>query len=242
MNSRLFTLPNLLTCTNIVCGALAIVAVCNRNIETACVLVVISLVADFLDGFTARALKIHSEIGKELDSLADVVTFGVLPGIVMFYLIGEAELGVGASIKDFPLKAYSSFLIVAFSALRLAKFNLDTRQSDSFLGLATPANTIFIFSLWLSFHFHPTASLTQIITHPYMLCGLVVGLCFMLISEIPLLAFKFKTWGWQSNRWKYLTLIVSIICIVLGGWQGLVGVIPAYILLSLLSNFSKQTS
>ncbi len=230
---QLINIPNLLTCLNLVCGAAAIIATCNRHIESAAFLVCISLIADFLDGFSARLLKISSPVGKELDSLADVVTFGVLPGIVMFFLLAESSSDYEKT-GEIPLYAYSGLIIGAFSALRLAKFNLDERQASVFFGLATPANTIFVFSIWLVKYFHPDSLLSGFFASAPVLFLLIPLLSYLLISELKLVAFKFKTLSLKENFWKWAIIGASVLLVLIFQLRGLVFVIPLYIVLSIL--------
>lgn len=230
---QLINIPNLLTCLNLLCGTAAIIATCNRHIESAVFLVCISLIADFLDGFTARLLGISSPVGKELDSLADVVTFGVLPGIILFYLLAENHSDYETT-GTIPLYAYSGLMIGAFSALRLAKFNLDERQSSVFFGLATPANTIFVFSIWLIKYFHPDSAVSVMLTSTPALLILIPVLSYLLISELKLVAFKFKTMSLKDNFWKWMIIGVSLLLVLIFQLKGLVFVIPSYILLSVV--------
>lgn len=235
---KLFTLPNLLTCLNLTCGVLAIISFCTGNQEIAPFLICISLVADFLDGFVARLLKINSPIGKELDSLADVVTFGVFPGVVMMTLLRDTLLFTGFEGIGY-LPFWAIVWIPAFSALRLAKFNLDERQSDCFYGLNTPANTIFILSLWLVHHYQPEYLPAQNATAFWLLFALTPVLAFLLVSELKLLAFKFKNFTWQDNKWRFIVLIVGVILIASLGLLGIPLAVISYMLISLLSNFIK---
>lgn len=238
---KLFTIPNLLTCLNLTCGVLAIIGFCTGNQETAPILIGISLVADFLDGFVARLLKINSPIGKELDSLADVVTFGVFPGVVMMYLLAETyPSGDFFKMREIPNLAFWAILwIPAFSALRLAKFNLDERQSDCFYGLNTPATTIFVLSLWLVHHYRPEYLPKENATVFWSLFVLTPILGFLLISELKLLAFKFKNFTWQDNKWRFMVLITAVILIASLGLIGIPLAVISYILISLLSSYIK---
>lgn len=235
---RLFSIPNLLTCLNLLCGIGAIIAVFHRDIVTTMILVAISLVADFLDGFVARLMKISSPIGKELDSLADMVTFGVVPAVTMVFLLGQ--IYQYESSKEIPYPAYIGLMIGVFSALRLAKFNLDERQSDCFYGLATPANTLFILSLWIVKHYHPNAFITQVFTHPIALFVIVPISCIMLIADIKLIAFKFKNMTWKDNQWKYILLIACVLLLLIFRIQALPLLVPVYIGISLISEQFKN--
>ena len=199
-------LANLLTCFNLFCGCLALINVSEGNFEEAFYLVIIAGIFDFFDGMVARALKAKSNIGKDLDSLADVVTFGLLPGYIMFKLLtSENEVNPDFQITILPL---SGFLITVCSAWRLAKFNNDSRQTNTFIGLPTPANGIFIASLgYLSETLQFNLSL-------WALFGITIFLSYLLVSELRLMALKFKSYGWKGNEIKYIFLLVSFILII----------------------------
>lgn len=241
-------IPNAITCGNLLCGCLGIVQVFSGNLVYAACFVGIALVLDFFDGFTARLLKVSSPIGKDLDSLADMVTFGVVPSVVMFRLISEAvntlyisDIYVGGRHEDAGFLPYLAFVIAVFSALRLAKFNNDTRQSDSFIGVPTPANAMVICSIPLIQHFHGDSAIPGLIFNAYVLCGLSLLMSFLLVAELPLFALKFKSFGWAGNQVKYLFLSVSLILLVSLKFVAVPLVIIFYILLSIVNNiFSKN--
>jgi CDP-diacylglycerol--serine O-phosphatidyltransferase len=259
---KLFTLPNIITLLNLLCGCIAIVFAFDGNLVWSAYLVGIAAVLDFLDGFVARALKQYSEIGKQLDSLADMVTFGLVPGVVMFTMIHLAVMHNNPDLMDwpmaegffqrYPLLTFVAFVIPLFSALRLAKFNIDTRQSDSFIGVPTPANAILICSFPLilnlnagsywayankSFSAFSEYDITSIIfLNQWFLIGITIIMSVLLISEIPLFALKFKSFGWKGNeiRWSFLGL-----CVVLLATLHFVGIplaIVLYILMSVINN------
>lgn len=234
----LFTLPNLLTCLNLCSGTLAVLAVVNRQADAAAMFMVVSLIADFLDGLVARALKQHSPIGKELDSLADVISFGLVPALVMTFLLAEIYGYTGSGA--IPLPAYWGLLIAPFSALRLAKFNLDERQSDTFLGLATPANSIFIMSIWLVKSQQPQSWVSEFFTNPVLLFVLVPVCCYLLVSEIPLMAFKFKGGGWAANRTKLIFPLIVLVCLLIFRLEALPFLVPFYIAYSWLAGALKK--
>lgn len=212
-------LPNLLTCFNLLCGCLGIVAVLeNRNIEAA-YFVWTACVFDFFDGFAARALKVSSPIGKELDSLADVVSFGLLPAVVM-YKLWPTDSG-----EYLP---YLSFSIAIFSALRLAIFNVDETQRDSFRGLPTPANALLITALPLQ-----QAVIMDWIIQPWALITIIVLSSFLLVSPLELFALKFKNFTWQSNKITFTFLILSVLVLAFGQAAAIPLVILLYIALSL---------
>jgi len=240
-------IPNTITCGNLLCGCLAIVQVFNNNLVGAAYFVGIALVLDFFDGFAARMLKVSSAIGKDLDSLADMVTFGVVPGAMIFKLLGNANAllvvdGRAASgwtiyLPPFEWTQYLGFVITIFSCIRLAKFNNDTRQSDSFIGLPTPANTMIIcsFPLILEFQSH-FVGLANLINNSFFLVGLSFLTSFLLVAEMPLFALKFKNFSWASNKLVYCFLAVSVIMLLTLNFVAIPLVILLYILLSVLNN------
>lgn len=214
-------LPNFLTCCNLLCGVAGIVLLLEGNLPyPVAAFVWLACVFDFFDGFAARALRVSSPIGKELDSLADVVSFGVLPGVFMYTLINEQSPG--------SLLAYSGFLIVVFSALRLAKFNIDENQTDSFVGLPTPANALFITALPF---IHFTA--LDFIFHPVSLVVIAVIFSWLLVSPLELFALKFKDFSWQSNKIRFTFLLLSVLLLVTFNFAGIPFIILLYILMSL---------
>lgn len=239
-------IPNAITCCNLLCGCLAIVQAFEGNLVYSAYLVGLAAIFDFFDGFAARLLRVASPIGKDLDSLADMVTFGVVPGIVMYKLIGMSRLFKIASVTNTPdisaiaiensnyFPQYFAFLIVIFSAIRLAKFNNDNRQSDSFIGVPTPANAIFICSIPLILNHN---NQHVFILNPYILSIISVILSFLLISELPLFALKFRNFSWRGNRIRYTFLGLSLLLLITLQYVGIPLIIILYILMSLLTNF-----
>jgi CDP-diacylglycerol--serine O-phosphatidyltransferase len=208
-----------------------IVSVFQNDLNFAAYMIGLAAVLDFGDGFAARILKSFSAIGKELDSLADCVTFGVLPGMIMYKLLQRSLMHDKYSIELFVLLPYLAFLISIFSALRLAKFNVDTRQTDSFIGVPTPANALFIGSLPLILWQYPHWN--AYILSPYALIAYVLVMSFLMVSEIPLFALKFKDFTWTNNRVRYIFLIASLALIVFFQFAALPLIIALYIVLSL---------
>ena len=235
-------IPNTITSLNLICGCRASIAFLQGENELGITLVIAALVFDFLDGFVARLLDVKSEIGKQLDSLADMVTFGVVPGIILYVALLQStsfqiEL-FDQSISPIP---YIGFLITVFSALRLAKFNLDTRQTDSFIGLPTPANTILFLTIPLSLIYADESSLTtNLISNPYVLLTFIVVFSYLLIAEIPLLSLKFKNYSWKDNKEKYTLLISSIALLWLFTFLASVFIIVLYLIISIIHNVSKS--
>jgi CDP-diacylglycerol--serine O-phosphatidyltransferase len=228
-------IPNFLTCCNLLCGCFAIVQVFEGNLNWAAYLVGIAAVFDFFDGFTARILKVSSPIGKDLDSLADMVTFGVVPGVIMYKLIFLVYLNANISVSFELIEkklylCYVAFLIPVFSAIRLAKFNNDTRQSESFIGLPTPANAIFVASLVLL-----SKDYSGRFT-PEILCLLTVLLSLLLIAPMPLFALKFKSFGFKGNEIRYFFIGLSLVLLISLQLVGIPLIIILYVFLSLINN------
>lgn len=229
-------IPNALTSLNLVFGCLSIIAALNGNLKEAAIYIGSAAVLDFFDGFAARLLKVHSDIGKQLDSLADVVSFGVAPGMIFYMMEGECFGKYG-----FCINMYLPFLIPVFSAIRLAKFNLDTRQSDSFIGLPVPANAIFIASIpfIIEQNLFGTAVFFQ---HEYFLKLFPMLSAYMLVSELPLIALKFKNFSWASNKIRYIFLILCVASIIAFQVLGIAICILLYIIVSVINNLQNKQS
>ena len=213
-------LPNFLTCCNLICGCLGVITLWeNPNVPVA-YFVWAAAAFDFADGIVARALKITSPIGKELDSLADMVSFGILPALLMYTLIDfESPL---------PYLAFAGLLLAVSSAVRLAIFNIDTTQSDSFKGLPTPANAIFITGI--PFLQHP---FFDFIFNPLTLIVIAVVFSLLMVSRLELFALKFKQFGWRGNELKFTFLAFSVLLIVFFQYAALPLIILLYLGLSL---------
>lgn len=223
-------IPNLLTLGNLLAGCIGLWFVMQGNLVSASYCIFISLVCDFFDGFLARALQAYSDLGKELDSLADLVSFGVLPAFILFSLV-EQSCGSQCTVGLFGFyKPFMVFALALMSAYRLAKFNIDTRQSDQFIGVPTPANGLLIASLPLIIHFQPEYS-AYILSFKGLLIYAVV-MSYLLVCELPLLAFKFKTWDWKSNQVKFIFLIFCIAALVMLKFAAIPVLVIVYILLS----------
>ncbi len=230
-------IPNALTCGNLLCGCAGIVAVLVRNeLIFAAYLIGLAAVLDFLDGFLARLLKAYSPIGKELDSLADMVTFGLLPGVIIFRLISQSTEGPEYDLQMYTLVPHAAFIIPVFSALRLAKFNVDPRQSDSFIGVPTPANALLIASIPLILRQHPEWS--AFIVQPGLLIGLSVVMSLLLVAELPLFALKFKSYAFRPNAVRYCFLLLALLMVALLGATAVPLIIAAYIGVSVVQRFS----
>lgn len=223
-------IPNTLTCCNLFSGCIASCMAFQSNYVWAFVFIIIGAAFDFFDGMVARLLHVSSPIGKELDSLADDITFGLAPAAIAFALFQEVHY------PDFiqslrPVLPYTAFLVAVFSGLRLAKFNIDTRQASSFIGMPTPANALFWGSLVTGEH----AFLTSPHFNAVYLFVLVVVMSLLLVAELPMFSLKFKDLSWQHNKVSYIFLIGCIPLFLIFQWSGFAAVIIWYVILSLLS-------
>lgn len=219
-------IPNTLTSCNLISGCISVTYALGGSYEMALLFIITGAVFDFFDGMSARLLGVSSPIGKELDSLADDVTFGVAPSAMVFTLLYTSVLA-----DKCPLIPYVAFVMAAFSALRLAKFNLDERQTTSFIGLPTPANALFWGALIVGCESFLTSS-------PAILIGVVIMLlvsCYLLIAEIPMFALKFKQWGWKGNEVKYIFVLSCLPILILFGITGIAVIIAWYVLLSIVT-------
>ena len=227
-------LPNLMTCGNLFCGCLAIVNIFHGRWDHVAILIILASILDFADGFVARLVSNQSEFGKQLDSLADMITFGVVPALVMYHLMLKSQFLV---LYDnqllYRIMKYYMFIIAVFSGLRLAKFNIDTRQSNYFIGLPTPANTLLIISFAMMVYYN-TFGVQRFLLNPWMLVGIASLSSWLLIAEIPLIALKFKNLSWAKNKAQYILLIFSLVMIPLLKFAAIPAIIISYILLSLL--------
>lgn len=219
-------IPNTITCCNLISGCIATFWAFQGRCDLALLFIVIGAVFDFFDGMSARLLGVSSPIGKELDSLADCITFGFAPSAIVYeYLRPDTEL-----------LPFVVFIMAAFSALRLAKFNLDERQALGFIGLPTPANALFWGSLivgagdWMKSAPFISSNLSLVI-----LAGSFIS-CYLLVAEIPMFALKFKHWGWKGNEIKYIFLLTCIPLLAFLGISGLAAIIAWYIILSIITN------
>ncbi len=228
-------IPNAITCCNLFSGCVACVMAFSGNFEYAMLFIVLGAVFDFFDGMVARLLGVSSPLGVQMDSLADDITFGLAPATVIFSFMKDA-LVYPAFLGGFAaVLPYSAFLIAVFSACRLAKFNVDTRQTTSFIGLPTPANALFWSSLivggkeWLLGLNHAWA----------LIMALIFLFSYFLISEIPMFAMKFKNLSWKSNKTRYVFLIVSLPMLALG-YLAPVAIISWYLALSVVLSRRKS--
>lgn len=230
-------IPNFITTLNLFSGCIGIIVALQFRIDYAAYFIVLSALFDFLDGMAARLLHVKSEIGKELDSLADVVSFGVLPGIILYQMMTTSSNVpvAGSVISIFPLIA---MIIPVLSAVRLAKFNLDTRQTTSFIGLPVPANALFLGSLPLiqlqAGYSESLSWLTFITGNYYILAIIAVGMSLLLVSEIPLISLKFSNLKFVENKPQFILVIFAVVSFAMATFAAIPLIILAYILLSLI--------
>ena len=223
-------IPNTITCCNLISGCIATYYAFLGNFEMALLFIIIGAVFDFFDGMSARLLGVSSPIGKELDSLADDITFGFAPSAIIFSYL--CSFPCSLFTFHFSLLPFLAFVMAAFSALRLAKFNLDERQALGFIGLPTPANALFWGSLIVGLQQHDISfdGLEWVI-----LVGSFIS-CYLLIAEIPMFALKFKHWGWKGNEIKYIFLLTCIPLLLFLGISGFAAIIAWYVVLSVIAN------
>ena len=222
-------IPNTITCLNLISGCIATYFAFQSDCELALLFIVIGAVFDFFDGMSARLLHVSSPIGKELDSLADDITFGFAPSAIVFSFLSGLQIHI-------PLLPFLAFVMAAFSALRLAKFNLDERQAMGFIGLPTPANALFWGALIVGLG-------EQLAAMPYVewiVLAMVFVSSYLLVSEIPMFALKFKTWGWKGNEIKYIFLLTCIPLLLCFQVAGIAIIIAWYVILSAIAVFLSK--
>ncbi len=221
-------IPNTITLLNLLSGCVGIHFAFQGEFQMVLYCLIACGIFDFLDGTAARLLHVRSNIGKELDSLADMISFGFLPGTILFMLLKDVS-----SSEYLP---YAGYLVTAFSALRLAKFNVDTRQDTDFIGVNTPMNTFVIISLPYIAERFP-----NLFAEGYLLLVIIAVSSFLLISEIKLFSMKVSNLSWKSNRYKYLFLLTAVILLVVWQISAMPIILLSYVLFSAL-HFAKQKS
>lgn len=229
-------IPNIVTLLNLLAGCIAITMAFQHNFTGVVIWVITAAIFDFLDGFTARLLGVSSDLGIQLDSLSDLVSFGVAPASAVYIFLLH-YIKVPAALAPFlPYIAYSAFLLALFSAYRLAKFNIDERQTTSFLGLPTPANGMF----WVSmvYGLYETAANNEIYFFATLL--FIIALSLLMVSEVPMFSLKIKKIQWKGNEMQLILLVLGIIFVVLWGITGIAATMLAYILLSLATGIRKK--
>ena len=250
-------LPNLFTLLNLVFGCMAVVALLQNGITVyasaegpnwinipeqvwmASLYIALAAVVDYLDGFVARLFKATSELGKQLDSLADLVSFGVAPGMIMWQFLRMSFATESQSLDQPMIWLLPAFLLPAAAAYRLARFNIDTSQTFSFKGMPVPAAGLFFATLPLVYWNVDAAWVHDLLLNKWFLYGLILLFSWLMVSTLPLMAFKFTSYGWKGNSYKYLLLLISVAAILLLQWLAGPVIIAAYVVLSLLHKKTK---
>lgn len=245
-------IPNFVTLLNLLCGSIAVIFAVHNNFVAAAIFVFLGIFFDFFDGLLARKLNVQSELGVQLDSLADMVTSGLVPGIVMYKLIlisiDAPKEGLNqdwssnfdvSSLHIEPLALIGLFITLA-SAYRLAKFNIDEDQQSYFKGLPTPANTLLIISLPLIIEFQNSGIFNALISNQWFLIGLTIVSCYLLNSKVKLFALKFKNFGFSDNKFRYALIVLSILLMIGFHFIAIPLIIILYIVLSVIKNATTK--
>lgn len=236
----MFNLPNLLTLVNLLSGCVALVFVFSFKLWLVPYAIAVSLIADFFDGMAARACKTPPEFGKQIDSLADVVSFGVVPSSVVFQLLYQYWETKGLNELELMSLSAPAFLIALFAALRLAKFNIDNRQTQGFIGLATPAATIFVIGVLLVFLTN-SFGLSEFIFKPFFLYSMVATLCILMVAEIPMFSFKVSFQkGIKGNEIQLVFIVLVVLLITTIKFAAVPASIALYVLLSIIQPIIKK--
>ncbi len=247
-------IPNLFTLGNLFCGLIALLFTFQSDFEAVAFFVVLGIVFDFFDGFLARILKVSGELGKQLDSLADMVTSGVVPGFVMYFLIYKSSyinidkplldkgLLIQFSNNDYSMTwfAYLGLILSLAASYRLAKFNIDTRQSDSFTGLPTPAMSLFVVSLPLIQQYSDVEIVLELVSNNYFLIAIAILLSYLMNANLPLLALKFKSFSWKGNEFRFTLIALSIVLLITLQFLAIPLIIVVYILISIIQNLVSK--
>jgi CDP-diacylglycerol--serine O-phosphatidyltransferase len=228
-------IPNTITCCNLVCGCVATQYALKGKFNVALAFIILGATFDFFDGFAARLLHVSSAIGKELDSLADCISFGFAPAAVVYSLL-KLSPAITTNETINTILPYTAFIIAAFSAVRLAKFNLDERQTTTFFGLPTPANALF----WSALAVGANTWFAETAWAAYILFVGIIASAWILVADIPMFALKFKTYALGDNKLRYGFIVVSAISLLTLGWTGFAFIIPLYIITSLVANIAKN--
>ncbi|MCK5781047.1 MAG: CDP-alcohol phosphatidyltransferase family protein [Flavobacteriales bacterium] len=244
-------IPNIITLGNLSSGLIAVVLILNGYFVWAGFFTFLGAFFDFFDGMVARLLGVSGELGKQMDSLADMVSFGVVPGMAMFMMLklANADLSdvvfysndsLNILINKDTVYALPGFLITLFSALRLANFNIDTRQSSSFIGVPTPAITLFVLSIFLISVLKQSEMVESFVASPWMLYLVTVLSSYALVAELPLFAMKFKVWNWQDNKIRWIFVAISLVLLLVLQLVAIPLIIVIYVLLSIINNFIEK--
>lgn len=227
-------IPNAITCCNLLSGCISIVLLCNGYVTAAGIMIFVAAIFDFFDGFAARLLKAYSAIGAELDSLSDVVSFGVAPSFIIYHYLQSTPVSV--SISSFNVIPFAAFLLVVFAELRLAKFNVDDRQTTSFIGLPTPAMGLFVASLPFTLQNENLAFMGGLMTNIYFLLSVVAIFSYLMVSEIPFFSLKIKNLRFKENIHIYVLAAFAVISFIILGFAAIPFVMLFYIIEAMCLN------
>lgn len=227
-------IPNVITCCNLLSGCISIVLLCNGYVTAAGIMIFVAAIFDFFDGFAARLLKAYSAIGAELDSLSDVVSFGVAPSFIIYHYLQSTPVSV--SISSFNVIPFAAFLLAVFAELRLAKFNVDDRQTTSFIGLPTPAMGLFVASLPFTLQNENLAFMGGLMTNIYFLLSVVAIFSYLMVSEIPFFSLKIKNLRFKENIHIYVLAAFAVISFIILGFAAIPFVMLFYIIEAMCLN------
>lgn len=237
-------IPNFVTLLNLTCGAIAIVLSFDQALVAAAYFIALAAVFDFMDGMLARLLNAKSDIGLQLDSLADVVSFGLAPAFILYQMMLAASNMPAANVGGYEVMAFAAFLIPAFSALRLARFNIDPAQTEGFVGLPTPADALFFASLPLvaaQAAAHDHAILLGFLTNYWLLLVLAFIFSLLMVAPLPLFSLKLKNLSWQSNKLRYVFAALALLLVVTIKAYALPLIVVLYLLMSLFFYNRRQS-
>ena len=236
-------IPNIFTLGNLFSGTLATIFAVQGKFELTASFVLLGVFLDFFDGFFARILNVTGELGKQLDSLADMVTSGVVPGIVMYQLLNihsTYSIILNDKFEIGPLISFIGLFLTLSACYRLAKFNIDTRQSESFIGLPTPAMSLFVVFLPIIYIHSEYQFLNELLSNQYVLIGLTLVLGYLMNAKFVLFSLKFKNFNLKNNAYKYILLVLSIVLILVFTYVSIPMIIISYVILSLIKNVSEK--
>lgn len=226
-------IPNAITCCNLLSGCISIVLMCNGYAVAAGVMIFLAAIFDFFDGFAARLLKAYSPLGAQLDSLSDVVSFGVAPSFIIYHYLNQQPTANNLEIAGFNILPFAAFFLAVFAELRLAKFNIDDRQTTSFIGLPTPAMGLFVASLPFTLQNEKLAFMANNMSNVYFLISIVVIFSYLMVSEIPFFSLKIKNLRFKENIHIYILAIFAVVAFVFLGFAAIPFVMLFYIVISL---------
>lgn len=235
-------IPNAITCCNLFSGCISIVLMCNGYAVAAGAMIFLAAVFDFFDGFAARLLKAYSPLGAQLDSLSDVVSFGVAPSFIIYHYLQSASMSVSmsVSVSGFNIIPFAAFFLAIFAELRLAKFNVDERQTTSFIGLPTPAMGLFVASLPFALQNEKLVFMANNMTNPYFYISLIVIFSYLMVSEIPFFSLKIKNLKFKENIHIYILAIFAVVAFAFLGFAAIPFVMLFYIIEAIILQFTKN--